>query len=154
MSSCELVIAPAKDARAVALNFSDDRWSCLQIDYYELALHELVAKLRKRSRKVIFKEIKDLTPKLPGADKAEPWDERFWVASVGQLSAAYVKALAGIQDSDLPEVANWLFATDQLRHERKFTSNITKKSVARDLRNIRDFLASAGKRTVLIRGST
>lgn len=155
MSSFPLVVAPVSEAYNVSLVFSEHRWSTLGIDLYATALHKLVAKLKNTTCTAILDDLEDLTPRLEGAETAEPWDERFWVPIVQRLSESYVQTIVGIENSILPQVASWLYNIDEFELFRgNSRCDFDESTVTRDLRKIRDFLDAAGCQTVLVRGST
>ncbi len=153
MSSAYLIVASPDESHPVALEFSPRRWPSLSIDLYDTALHVLVAHLTGRTTQEVFASLRDLTPRLEGAETAEPWDERFWVASVHQLPADWVGAV-GVQDNAIPSLVAWWYGIEELSWYRRRASGFTEQAVEEDFRHIRDFLFAAEKPSVLMRVST
>lgn len=154
MSSAYLIAASADEAHGVALDFSPRRWPILSIDPYDTALHVLVAHLTGRTTLEVFASLRDLTPKLEGAESAEPWDERFWVANVHQLPEDWVAAVVNVTDDAIQPLVAWWFGIEEFGHYRTYASGFTEEAVAEDLRRIRAFLVAAGNGSVLMRLST
>ncbi|MBA4192088.1 MAG: hypothetical protein C0467_29265 [Planctomycetaceae bacterium] len=154
LSSTCLVVASPDEAHDVALDFSTRRWPSLSIDPYDTALHVLVAHLTSRTLQEVFASLHDLTPKLEGAETAEPWDERFWVACVHQLPDDYITAVVNIQDNAIPAIVAWWYGIEELTWSRRRAHNFTEQAVGEDFRRIRDFLGAAAKQSVLMRLST
>ena len=154
MSSAYLIVAPSDDARAAALEFSERRWPNLSIDPYDTALHVLVARLTNRTCEEVVATLRDLTPKLEGAETAEPWDERFWVACVYQLPDDYIGTIVSIRDNEIPPLVSWWYSIEAFEWNRVHGHNFTEQVVEEDFRRIRDFLGDAEKQSVLMRLST
>ncbi len=154
MSSAYLVVAAPEDARTVALEFSERRWLSLNIDLYDTALHVLVARLKSRTFAEVFASLRDLTPKVDGAETAESWDERFWVACIHLLPEDYLSAIVSVRDSDIPQVIAWWFGIEEFEHYRNYVRDFTEQAVAEDFQRIRAFLGAAENRSVLMRLST
>jgi hypothetical protein len=154
MSSAYLIVASPDDAHAVALEFSERRWPNLSIDPYDTALHVLVARLTNRTFEEVLATLHDRTPKLEGAETAEPWDEQFWVACIYQLPADYINTIVSIRDNEIPQLVSWWYSIEAFEWNRTHGHNFTEQSVEEDLRRIRDFLVAAEKQSVLMRHST
>ena len=154
LPSAHLIVATPDEAHAVALDFSARRWPSLSIDPYDTALHVLVAHLTDRTTQEVFASLRDLTPKLEGAEAAEPWDERFWVACVHQLPEDWVGAVVSVQDDAIPSLVAWWYGTEELAWSRRRARDFTEQAVGEDFRRIRGFLGAAEKQSVLMRTST
>lgn len=154
MSSAYLIVASPEDARVVALDFDERRWPSLSIDPYDTALHVLVAHLTGRTTEEVLASLRDLTPKLEGAETAEPWDERFWVACVHQLPADWIDAVVNVPDDAIPSLVAWWSGIEELSWLRQRARSFDVQAVGEDFRGIRGFLGAAEKRSVLMRLST
>ncbi len=144
----DLVIAPEAEARAVSEATSLAPWESHNIDPFDTALHQLVAHLTGRAFSTVIKEVRDLIPPTEGLER---WDEAGWVPQVFVLPDWYVAALAELPESKLPEEAKWWFALDTFEHSRKCSRDFTATALTEHLRAIRDVLAGASFRTVLMR---